>query len=268
VSEWTGLPGAGGTLLALAGDRTAAAQLGRLTVWDGEREIACVEGAVPGRPRITDGAVLWGEVELVGNNVKRVAGLQGAPTPAGFYRVAASAWTPDGEAVVTSAAWTGPPGRPEARVVLHDAGGEPRATLWEASDLAPKALWAGERLIVVGSREPRVYARDGTLVNTLTGRTPPVRVEADAAEERLLVVEHGALTVWSTATWEPLERRDGAWLDAAMAPDGGLVVAVDLAGALHGAPLAASDPVQAVALGDGRIAACFARAPIVRTAAV
>ena len=261
MSEWTALAGTGGTLLAVAGERTAAAQLGRLTVWDGDREIASVEGAVPGRPRLSDGVVLWGEVKLAGGDVERIGGLQGPPSPGGFYRVAASAWTPDGKAVVTSAAWTGPPGRPEARVELHGV-----ATLWEASDLAPKALWAGERLIVVGSREPRIYDRDGALVNTLPGTTPPVRVEADAAEEHLLVVEHGGLTIWSTASWEPIERREGAWLDAALSPDGARLVAVDLTGGLHGSPVAAPEPVQAVALGESRIAASFAHPPQVRTA--
>ena len=126
MSEWTALPGAGGTLLAVAGERTAAAQLGRLTVWEGDREIASVEGVVPGRPRLSDGVVLWGEVKLAGGDVERIGGLQGPPSPGGFYRVAASA-DAGRQGGGDDAARTGPPGRPEARVELHGV-----ATLWEA----------------------------------------------------------------------------------------------------------------------------------------
>ncbi len=285
-SEWTPLAGPGGTLLALAGDYTAAAQRGRLTVWNGDRELASVEARLTGRPAIGAGALRCGEVvvSLPDGVARRVDGVQAAlgegtgvaplPPPGGGYRAAGTAWAPDGKALVAAAAWTGPPGPPAARAVLLDGAGRHQATLWEGSDRAPGALWAGEELIVVGTREPRVYSRAGTLVILLDAGTPPVRIDGD--DIRLLVVEHGGVTLWGTESWQVLARWDGGWLDAALAPGRDVAIAVDLGGALHALPLDGSapqaldapDPVQALAVDERRIVASFARGAQIRTAAL
>jgi hypothetical protein len=291
VGEWTPLPGGGGSLLALAGPWTAAAELGRLTVWSAERLVAQVEPArpIPGRPQLTAHEVRWGGtvLSLETGETREVEGVDAAlragldlpvdpPPGGGGYAPAGSAWSPDGEVLIVSAAWHGFAGPPSARVALLDADDERQAILWEAGDLAPRALWAGPRFLIVGAREPRVYTRDGALYNVLDGRTPAARIETDLDERHILIAEHGRLTVWSTETWKPLARWEGGWLDAALAPSADLVVAVDLDGKLHTAALAdgtpvpvpVKDPVQAVALGDDRIVACFARGAPIRTAPI
>ncbi len=284
--DWTPLVGPGGTLLALAGDHTAAAQRGRLTVWDGERQFVAVESGLTGRPGFGAGALRCGElvVSLPDGAVRRLDGVQAAmgegtgvaplPPPSGGYRAAGVAWAPDGEALVAGAAWTGPPGPPAARAVLLDGSGRHAATLWEGSDRAPAAVWAGSDLIAVGTREPRVYSRAGALVMLLDAGTPPLRI--DVLDGRLLVVEHGRLTLWGTDAWQMLAQWNGGWLDAALAPGRDAAIAVDLAGALHALPLDGSaaqaldapDPVQALAVGERRIVASFVRGAQIRTAAL
>jgi hypothetical protein len=286
VGEWTPLAGPGGTLLALAGDHTAAAQRGRLTVWDGERELVAVESGLTGRPSFGAGELRCGElvVSLPDGAVRRLDGVQAAlgegtgvaplPPPGGGYRAAGFAWAADGEALVAGVGWTGPPGPPAARAVLLDGSGRHTATLWEGSDRAPAAVWAGAELIAVGTREPRVYARTGELVMLLDAGAPPIRLEAD--ERSLLVVEHARIALWDPVTWRTVTQWEGGWLDATLAPGRDVAVAVDLSGALHAlpleggapVPLGAPDPVQAIAVGERRIVASFARGAQVRTAAL
>jgi hypothetical protein len=277
--EWTPLAGPGGTLLGLAGAHTAAAQRGRLTVWEDGRELATAEAALTGRPSFGAAEVRCGEliVSLDGGAVRRVQpeiGNPGPPPPGSGYRAEAAAWAPDGEALVIATAWTGPPGPAAARAVLLDGAGRHVTTLWEGSDRPPGALWAGDELIVVGTREPRVYSRDGTLVSLLDAGTPPARIDADG--ERLLVAEHGRITLWDTATWRAAAQWDGSWLDAALSPGRDAALAIDLTGTLHalsfagGAPeaLATPDPLQSLAVGEKRIVASFMRGAAVRTAAL
>ncbi|MDH3603847.1 MAG: hypothetical protein OEU26_29915 [Candidatus Tectomicrobia bacterium] len=290
IGAWTPLLGGRGATLAVANEYTAAAELARLTVWADERRIAQVEAATPAprRPRISGGRVLWGDgvMELATGYYQRVEAVAAAivegtdapqtPTPFGGYRAATYAWSDDGQALVISAAWTGPPGPPPARVVLVDGSGHHQATLWQESDLAPTAAWVGCNVIVVGTREPRVYDRAGSNLIILSTGTPAVRINASVDETRLLVVEHGRLTVWDIERWTTVGVWTGTWLDAALTPDGRTVVAVGLNGHLYLArvenglslarELSLPDQVRGIALGCNRIVAAFASGDAVRTA--
>jgi hypothetical protein len=279
-------------MLSVAGGYTAAAELGRMTVWSGHEVIARVEARTPtpGRARVNGRAARWGEcvVDLATGDLRWVEGIRAAlvagtgtpadPPPSGGYVAAAYAWSSDGDALVVTAGWSGPPGPPAARAVLLDDTGRYRATLWEGSDVAPKSAWVGRDMIVIGTREPRAFERDGSPLVELDATTPAARIEADAEEKRVLVMEHGRVTVWNVATWKPVGVWEGQWLDAAITPDGHIVVAVDLSGRLHAArlddglsdaaELDAPDPIQSIALGDDRIAATFMAGEPVRTAAL
>ena len=272
LGDWRVLPGGSGTRLALAGDRTVAASLGAVAVWSGTQLEASAELSFPGRPQIVDGSVYCGDVALDGSGSRRLPdldavlreGTQAPPEPPpgdGGYRVTASAWAPGGDALVVTAAATGLP----ARALLLDGSGRRVETLWEGGEVAPGAVWAGDDVIVVGTQ---VYARDGRPLATLEAVTTPVRIEATGA--RVLVVEHGRLTLWDRASWRSVAVIEGGWLDAALSDDG--LAAVDLHGALWlGSPgdlaeVGQPDPVQAVALSGARVVASFARGDALRTA--
>jgi hypothetical protein len=115
------------------------------------------------------------------------------------------------------------------------------------------AGWVGSSLAAVGTRQPQVLGYDGSRRAELDGTTPPVRIEGSADESRLLVVENHRLRLWETAGWTLVGTAPGQWLDAAFAPDGSLVVAVDFDGTLHAldATLAPSTTLPAPARVDG-----------------
>lgn len=296
LGAWRALPGGWAATLAVDGERTAAAAAGRITVWEGEREIAEATTATRvGRPRFAGERVLWGAgaLDLASGRYRAVEGIGAAlvegtgetpglpdwPLPQGRgYVPTAYAWSPDGEMLVASASWGGPPGPPAARVVLVTAAGEHRATLWQASDLAPTAAWVGHSALVVGCRQPRVFDLQGQELATLEGVTPPVRIEASADESRLLVVEHGRLALWRTADWSELVTHQGAWLDASLSPDGRLLAAVDFEGRLRIAAVAEQwreltrpalpAAITGLALGEERLAATFADGDALRRARI
>jgi hypothetical protein len=276
MTTWSPLEEAPGTVLAVSGELTAAAQLGALTVWSDGAQVAQMQGELPNpaRPRIAGRVVYWGPyvVDLDRGIERR---LPHTPELLPGYRQTAYAWAPDGHAALVSGTWTGPPGPSPAVVALLDPAGGPPVVLWEAADLAPAGLWFGTAAIVVGSRGPRVFDAVGRPLRTLPATTSPFRIEGDAAGARLLVAEHARLTVWDLAGGEALGARTGAWVDAALTPDGTRVVAVDLDGHVRvhrvgpDLPVAgevpADAPALAVAATDHRLAAAFARVPTVRT---
>ena len=279
--NWTALAGGYGTALGAHGDVTAAAQLGRITVWKDGQIALQREASVPspGRPRVTADRVLWGELVLaLDGGEQRVAvapGLAagtGAPvhaSPGVGFRPTAYAWARDGERLVVVADSREEP----PRAVLLDRTGERRALLWEDRDRPPGAAWAGAGRLVLGTREPRVFSGDGELENVLERGLPALRVEGDDADRRLLIAEPNRITVWDAATWTPVLRSAGHWLDAAISPSGELVLAVDgewrlLAGGPGGElePVATPGAVAAVALTDGRVVIALADAGGVFTA--
>ena len=244
ISSWQPLLGGRGNTLAIDKNYVAAAELARLTVWSGDQLIAQVESPIPapGRPRFTAGHLMWGEglLNLQTGIYKHVADVSAAlvqgtetpvlPSPRGGYCPSTYAWSPEGDALVVAAAWTGVPGPPSARVILVSGSGHYQSTLWQGSDLAPKAIWAGRDVIVVGNRNPLVFNRDGSIIKTLTAKVPAFRIDVSADETRLLLAEHGQLTIWDTHTWIPIGTVIGRWLDAAISSDGNLVMAVDFDG--------------------------------------
>ncbi|MGH9215138.1 MAG: hypothetical protein ACRDZS_02700 [Acidimicrobiales bacterium] len=288
IGPWRALDGGYGATVAVAGAYTVAAQLGYLTVWAGQRLVAHVtaQASAPGRPRIVQDRlakdkVYWGPgvLDLASGRLALLASLAaettGTVVPRGVgispqgYSTATYAWSPDGSMVAVTAQHASGPHPPTASAVVRDNAGQLLATLWECPDIAPRAAWVGRTLVVIGTRQPGVFRRNGSRVVELDGATPPVRIEASSDETRLLMVEHTRLTLWDTATWAPVGIADGQWLDAALAPDGQLVIAVDFAGTLHtlDGTLASGPPLPApgaalggalgVALDDSRVVAAF-----------
>jgi len=241
IGSWQSLLGGRGDKLTINKNYIAAAELARLTVWSEDNLIAQIESPLPtpSYPRFTATHLRWGEVilSLETGLYERIEDLYAAlvyeteapiiPSPRGGYRPSIYAWAPDGDALVVAATWTGATGPPPARVILTQESGEYQNTLWQGSDFAPKAIWVGHSLIVVGNRNPLVLNRDGSIVKTLTANTPAFRIEASADESRLLVAEYGQLTIWDTHTWTTIGKLAGTWLDAAIFPDGQFVMAVD-----------------------------------------
>lgn len=290
IGSWTPLHDGRGSRLALSSQRTAAAELRRLTVWSAGSRIAHVEAPVPepGRPRFAGEFVLWGDgkFDITSGEYKRMPEILRAigegssapptPSPLGEYVPTTYAWGEDSEVLVVAAAWNGAPGPPPARAVLVNGSGHHQKALWEGSDVAPMAAWVGREVVVVGVRQPRVFDRDGCAVATLAEGVPAVRIEASADDTRLLVVEHGRLTVWDTASWKSLGTKRGAWLDATIDPIGRILVAADLQGRLQFtrvdrylsviADVTPPDPVRGVALGTDRLVAAFAAGAAVREA--
>jgi hypothetical protein len=280
LGPWTSLPDARGTAPAVAGPVTALAGRHELTAWCGGRVAARAssEIAVPGRARLVgagpdcEGAVHWGPwvVDLRTGTAERLDALAAAddepfvPVAAGRARggpaAVAYAWSPDGRTVAVSRRRAD-----AAEVVLRDRSGRAIGTVWTGAGPAPDAVWAGRDVTVVGDRRPVVAAPDGTTMAHLDATTPPVRIESDD-ESRLLVVEHGRLSVWDMSDWQPVAAADGSWLDAAIGPAGTAVAALDFTGRLHlldGSlrPLeivAAPAGAGGVALGADRVVVCGA----------
>lgn len=290
VGPWSPLAGGRGTVLAVSGDYTAAAELSTLTVWADDRLAAQADApsASPGRPRFALPFVFWGGgvldlhtgtyTRLTDVNKALIKGTD-APSfaaPGRGYLPSSYAWAPGGEALVVSAAWGGDNTQLPSRAVLVDGAGGHRATLWEAQDLAPVAAWLGRRAIVLGTREPLVFDRDGRRVATLHRALPAKRIESSDDETKLMTIDDRRIALWDTSTWELRGEWPGMWLDAALAPDGRGLVAVAFDGRLHYArtadgltpvgELLTDDPVAAVAHGDDRIVASFISGASVRTA--
>ena len=281
LGPWTSLPDARGTAPAVAGPVTALAGRHELTAWCGERVTAraASETPVPGRARLVgagpdcDGAVHWGPwvVDLRAGIAERLDALAAAddepfvPVAAGRARggpaAVAYAWSPDGETVAVSRRHAD-----VAEVVLREPSGRAIGTVWTGTGPAPDAVWVGRDVTVVGDRRPVVLAPGGTTLARLDASTPPVRIEADGDETKLLMVEHGRLSVWDMSGWKPVATAGGSWLDGAIGPAGTAVAALDFTGRLHlldGGlrPLeivAAPTGAGGVALGADRVVVCGA----------
>jgi hypothetical protein len=247
--SWQLLPGPAGATLAVADDVIAASSLSELAVWRGDR-ISAVDARSPspGRPRIIWGStgrrrVFWGPhvVDVESGSVDVLDELRAATTTpprpyvggrgGGGGRVAGYAWSPDGATVLVAMQDGGGSQSLAARAVLMTAAGQTVAPLWESSAIAPAAGWVATRFLVVGARPSVVFDLDGNPITELPGTSAPIRIEASADECVLLVAAHDQLARWDTATWTATSG-PGPWLDAALAPDGELVAAIDFSGEL------------------------------------
>jgi hypothetical protein len=73
-----------------------------------------------------------------------------------------------------------------------------------------------------------VFDQRGALISVFDGAAPAARVDGDAG--RLLICEHGQLTVWTALAQDRLAGWAGPWLDAAFVPGRNLIVGLDLMG--------------------------------------
>ncbi|HMO47509.1 MAG TPA: hypothetical protein PKB14_15940 [Rubrivivax sp.] len=243
LGPWHALPAGGGQALAIDGATLAAASPTHLVAWRDGREIASHAAArrIAGWPRIAGERVLWGDgmLDLADGRWLPARGAEAlfeATTPLGTEYATAWAWSPDAQALGCCIAGGRDAG---ARFVLLDTASGAARTLWRSTDLAPQAAWLGRSGIVLGSRQPQRWGRDGSPAAALgTGPAlPALRIESSAGETRLLIADPLGLAVWALPEAERILDCRGHWIDATLTPDGQALFAVDAAGTLQGCTL-------------------------------
>jgi hypothetical protein len=273
MSEWQALPEGVGSVVAVGGELVAAAALSSLMIWRNGELLGRFASPVPnpGRLAVVGNRVHWGTRVVDTGTGKVAAGPQLSDVLPGYGQTAA-AWSPDASAVLLAGRWGGAIGeQPTAAAVLVDGGHI--ATLWQVSDVAPDALWCGDDRLIVGCRMPAVFDRSGRGLGSLPLETPPFRIDGDRAGSVVLVAGRGRLVV-GAADGSVITTADGQWLDAALAPDGGSVLSLDLAGDLRvrsvepGLPVRKEVPtpdrVVGIGVSDDAIVAAFGVPPAVR----
>ena len=238
----------GGSTIALDGDRVAAASAARLAVWSsrgtGERlgETDALWPA-PGHPRFLGKRVLWGPgaLDLDSGVYVPLESARPAIWPGGSERPHLYAWSVRGDRLLVSSS-TGDPSQPARIVLFNGETGRPLSTLWHADGPAPQAGWVGRRAVVVGFSDPRVFdAATGNESGLVAiGGGTIARIDADDDDRRIVAVDlNRSIVLIDPDTWLVIDRWEGRWQDAAMAPDGRFVAALDFEGTLHFASLAA-----------------------------
>lgn len=247
TDPWKNFADGRGTYMAISGHFAAAAELSRMTVWREGKRFTIVEGKTPTpcRPRFVKRKLFWGQyvLDLLTGDLSQVDGIAwalkegtGLPlvaSPLGDYIPAAMAWSTTGEYLVVSANWVGSPGPTPARVVLLDKTGRLKTVLSQTNEAAPMAVWAGENHIVIGGRNQEIFDSAGRLRKTTNFATPAVRIESTADERKLLVVEHGQLTLMDLEAGSTIGNKRLALLDASIDPEGRFIMALDLQGQIH-----------------------------------
>lgn len=273
MSRWEALPEGVGSVVAIGGELVAAAALSSLMIWRSGELLGRFVSPVPnpGRLAVVGDRVHWGTRVVDTRTGDVAAGPQLSGVLPGYAQTAA-ARSPDASAVLLAGRWGGVIGeQPTAAAVLVD--GRHSERLWHASDVAPDALWCGDGRLIVGCRMPAVFDRSGAAIGSLPLDPPPFRIDGDRAGSVVLVAGHGRLVV-STADGSVLAAADGQWLDAALAPNGGFVVSVDLSGDLKvrsvepGLPvireISTPDRVVGIGVSDDVLVAAFGVPPAVR----
>ena len=238
LEPWRTLRSEGGSSLALDGARLAIAGPARLGVWRHGMRIATVEAPAPspGVPRFAGQRVYWGAgvLDLTSGKYTVIDAALPARCPGGGERPHVYAWSPNGERLLGSFS-TGNPNA-STRVTLFDArGGAAIATLWKGTSVPPQAAWIGERAIVVGFANPRVFDASGSpRFEIPLGGGTIVAIEAAANEQRLIVVDLNRAISWvDPENGSVLDRWDGPWLHAAVSADGQFVAALEPWGKLQ-----------------------------------
>ena len=268
MSGWTALPEGTGTVLAVSGERCAAAESGRLRLWRGLRGpvVAQVLKANPARPLVLADRVLWGPYAMGLDG--SVTELTWAAVP-GDYRQSAHAWSTDGRRAVAAGRRIDPAGTgPENAVWLMSASSS--VLVWEGSGVPPAAVGFAGPTVVVGAGAPELVDEQGHPIGPLDGGTPATRL--DSRSGRLLVVESGRLTVWDGD--RQVAARSGFWLDACLTPSGEEILAVGGDGILirlavaAGLPdvesISADAPVTGIATDGESVLASFNGLPALR----
>lgn len=273
MSRWDALSEGVGSVVAAGGDLVAAATLSSLTVWRSgvllERFGSPV--ANPGRLAVVADRVHWGNRVVDTRTGNVTVGPQFSEVLPGYTQTAA-ARSPDGSTAVLAGRWGGVIGeQPSAAAVRVDGGHG--TVLWQASDVAPDAVWCGSARLVVGCRMPLIFDWSGRPLGALPLETPPFRIDGDRAGSAVLVAGHGRLVV-GAVDGSVLAAADGQWLDAALAPNGECLLSVDLSGALRvhvlqpGLPvlreIPTPDRVVGIGVSDDLLVAAFGVPPAVR----
>jgi hypothetical protein len=290
--RWKTLPGSYGKDFAFYEAYIAGAQDNRLLVWQQDELVAEVysPGTRSGFPRWAGGVIFWAdgwmdpvsgeynrisamEQHLTGPAIAIPASMQGRYTPLTYV------WSPDAAWVLVSLCWTGggTPLPPLLRTLNRD--GTRRVDLSLVPDSPPQVAWVAKEWIALGTREPAIFNPAGQVERTLTGNLPPRGMEADAKENRLLVHGYDRIAVWDTRDWSLVDILPGSWIDAALAPSGDLLLAVDFDGNIHCAAITGkkietvkkmipSDPVTAISISENLVVASFAMGNPVRVTAI
>lgn len=290
TEPWKNLANGRGTHLAVFENFAAAAELTRMTVWSDGKPFAVIESKTqtPGRPRFIKNNILWGDyiLNLSTGSYDQVSGIPAAliegtglpavPSPLGGYVPAAFAWSTTGDYLVVSANWVGSQGPMLERVVLVDKTGRFIAVLSEKNEAAPTAVWTGKNDIVVGGRNAEIFGFDGSLIGGFNLTTPAVRIESSLDEEKLLIVEHGRLTVMDFKTQSTIGSKRGSFLDASIDTQGQFIMALDLTGQidvvsidehmLTKRTLSHPDIIRGLSLGPDQVIASFSFGNTIRTA--
>jgi hypothetical protein len=239
IGPWEAVTAEGGGSISLDGDRLAVASQAHLVVWLGQRRLGAAEAPwpAPGRPRFLGSRVLWGPgvLDLASGNYAPLAAARPEIWPGGGERPHVHAWSALGERLLVSYS-TGDPARPTRIVLFDGASGRAVLTRWHSDALPPEAAWVGRDVAAVGFRDLELLdaATGAERGRVALGAGTVTRLDTDA-EERLLVAVDLNRAIFSIdlQAGRIVDRWEGRWLDAAVAPDGRLVVALDLAGGLH-----------------------------------
>lgn len=270
IGSWQTLPSAGGSVIAFAGERMAVAGSARLAVWRGNALLAAADAwfPAPGAPRFAGQRVYWGAgfLDLGSGQYIRVPAAEPAVRPGAGERPQVYAWSPQGDRMVGSFS-TGDPRQPVRVTLFSGQTGSEDVALFEGGGLPPSAAWFGERAVVVGFSDPRVFDRSGTPVARIAlGGGTIASIDATAREERVIVVDLNRAIYWiDPATWTVLDRWPGPWMHGAVSEDCRLIAGLEPWGKLHFASMeedrfrpmgqaAVDDRAVAVALNPGEIA--------------
>jgi WD40 repeat protein len=275
LEPWTPLPGGAGDALAVSGRLSASASGTSVVVWDGARVVstAPVSGSPGGVPRFVGDRLFFGPGWMEGG---RWVDLP-SPAPTVHGGVRASAWSRDGRrvALVVDGPWNPAGGGASSLLVERGVDGSERVV---AVDPGVSAVWVLDAAIVGVGRELRVWDAGGERVVGPAHEGGVASVSASRDDAWLLTVgTDGTALLWSTQDFGPPSRWSGAWVGAALSPDGRWAVGIDVGGALHAAcrrgvelvsegAMPAVGRVRAVVLDDKRVVASFNEAPFHRTA--
>jgi|GEM_PF-1551223 len=290
TEPWKNLANGRGTNLAVYEGFAAAAELSRMTVWSAGETLAVIESKtqIPARPQFIKDRLYWGDfildldtgtydqIDGVAAALKVGTGLPTVPSPLGDYIPVAITWSTNRDYIVVSANWVGTREPRPARVVLLDKKGRFSRVLSQQNEAAPTAVWAGSHAIVVGGRRVEIFSFDGAQIGGFNLTTPAVRIESTLDERKLLLVEHGQLTVIDPTTRSIIGSKRGRFLDASMDPSGQFVMALDLTGKMNLIPIDAylitqrtlqyPDSIQGLSLGSEQVIASFSSGNPIRTA--
>jgi len=287
---WKPLPGNSGEYFALHDNCIAGAQANRLTVWCDEEKVFEGYSAVScdGYPRWKANSIFWNSsrVDLrerqqfpLADLAETVLGLTEKdvhPVKSRMKRPVTFAWSPDAERFLYTLEDNSDAPDSKAQAMLSDKDGGNKRLLWEGQDFAPRSACIGENLIVLGTRNPMVFDREGKLLEALAGNLLPKRIHLSEDGSVLFVQTHESVTLWHTESWQVKAVIKGPWLNAALSPGAGTVYAIDFEGNLYTAGLPdvrsslkkipAPDPLTTIDAGEEWLVAGFAKGDAVRRA--